>query len=380
MTDVSAIIALFPNPVLTLVGGLTSPPIFSEIRKLQTEQNANAASIHSNFGNGTMGHLHLTLPPAEYLVLSGGIAFVAPINPPLVPTHAPNATAAQITETNRLHKEAKAIFALNLNVDRALRNLTIIAVHASYIRRLSDDVLGFGLVTSLRILQLLWTNHGTITQAELEENNARLRVPWAPPIPIEDLFTQLELGQRFSQHGLDPLTDNHIIRLGYNLIRNTGLFAMACRDWRQRPVIEHTMTNFQTHFRLADADRREDATAHDAGYHANIAQGLAEANGAALAASNAAAIAAYVAAQVPVGARQPAANAAANQHGPVIEGFSYCWTHGLVTNPDHNSNSCDNPAHGHIRTATLANMQGGNNRIWVNRGNRPNNRRAGANA
>jgi hypothetical protein len=115
-------------------------------------------------------------------------------------------------ETNRLHKENQVTFRTFHNVDNALHNLLISAVHPSYIHRSYDNILG-----CRALLALLWT----------KENQERVR---APPTPIEDLFTQLEVGQRFATDGIDPLTDNNIIRMGYNIIKNTGLFSVACRE------------------------------------------------------------------------------------------------------------------------------------------------------
>jgi hypothetical protein len=133
-------------------------------------------------------------------------------------------------------------------------------VHPSYIRCLHDNVLDFGDVTCQALLALLRTNYGTICQADLKENQERMQAPWAPPIPIKYLFTHFEVGQRFAVDGLDPLTDNNIIRTGYNIIKNTDLFIVACCEWRQHPILERKMDNFQTHFRLADVYQHEDKT------------------------------------------------------------------------------------------------------------------------
>jgi hypothetical protein len=41
-------------------------------------------------------------------------------------------------------------------------------------------------------------------------------------------------------------------------------------------------------------------------------------------------------------------------------GIGYCWTHGIVLNPSHNSKNCCNKAPGHKNEATIDNMLGGN--------------------
>ena len=53
-----------------------------------------------------------------------------------------------------------------------------------------------------------------------------------------------------------------------------------------------------------------------------------------------------------------------NQRGKKTEKpKSYCWSHGVTRNMDHNSGTCDNQHTGHQRDATLDNRMGGSDRI-----------------
>jgi hypothetical protein len=45
----------------------------------------------------------------------------------------------------------------------------------------------------------------------------------------------------------------------------------------------------------------------------------------------------------------------------------YCWSHGLGINKYHTSTSCKRPREGHQKQATITNMIGGNNTIYVSR-------------
>jgi len=75
----------------------------------------------------------------------------------------------------------------------------------------------------------LWEQYGTITQAELAKNLTRMSSPWNPPQLIEDLFLQLNRGSQFASDGSEPIALSQVLRIGYTLIANTGLFAEACR-------------------------------------------------------------------------------------------------------------------------------------------------------
>jgi len=115
----------------------------------------------------------------------------------------------------------------------------------------------------------LWERYGTITQAELAENITRMSAPWNPPQPIEDLFLQLTRGGQFAADGSEPIALSQVLRIGYTLIANTGLFIEACREWRKIRDTDKIMAKFQELFTKAKQDRSSLlTTSSQAGYHA----------------------------------------------------------------------------------------------------------------
>ena len=326
-------LAAFPYPKLTPIATSASgPPTYASIKLAQTELNGNAASVPSTGGDGILGHLALTVTPAQYNLRSAGnVAFIAPVQPPQVPNHGNNPTAFTIAEDNRLHKEAHARFRTYHDVDKALRNQLIAAVHPTYLSKLNDDMLGLGSRTCLELLTHLWTHYGAIKQDELEANTKKMMLPWNPPTPIEDLFTQLEDGVKFAVAGGEEPSAQAVVRMGYTIIEATGLFPVDCRAWRDKDAALKTMDHFQTHFEKADVDRRRTMTSASAGFQ-----------GAANNATEAAA-AAVIVSTVPL---------------------SYCWTHGSSKNTAHTSATCLNKAEGHVDDATIKNKKGGSDKVW----------------
>ena len=78
------LIESFPHPTTPPVLGM---PAHKTIAPVHLKLNANAASMHSNRGNGKIGHLILTLKPAVLNTLSTP-QFVPPTNPgpnPIMP-------------------------------------------------------------------------------------------------------------------------------------------------------------------------------------------------------------------------------------------------------------------------------------------------------
>jgi len=78
-TSLSAdkIIETFPHPTITPIIG---QPTYESIAELHLKLNANAASVHSNRGNGALGLLFLTIKPEVYSTLSN-VPFLPPTNP-----------------------------------------------------------------------------------------------------------------------------------------------------------------------------------------------------------------------------------------------------------------------------------------------------------
>ena len=70
----------------------------------------------------------------------------------------------------------------------------------------------------------LWEQYGEIDESDRTENELRMKAPWMPPSPIEDLFKQLRDGQKFAEKGGDTISDNLPIRYGLEVIGTTGLF------------------------------------------------------------------------------------------------------------------------------------------------------------
>ncbi|NNE46317.1 MAG: hypothetical protein HKN37_06625, partial [Rhodothermales bacterium] len=115
----------FPYTSLTKIHGI---PTAISLRILKMEVYANASAIPSLLGGGTHGHLGAVMDPAAYAALQGTQPIVAPVHPGPHPGHPNGATSPQITETNRLHKEALDDFAVYTAVVNSLKSMIIDAV------------------------------------------------------------------------------------------------------------------------------------------------------------------------------------------------------------------------------------------------------------
>ena len=161
-----------------------------------------------------------------------------------------------------------------------------------------------------------------------------------------------------------------------------GLFFQNCRKWNQKPAADKTWQNFKTHFQQASTELRlqREATSANQGFAANMQtnadlqhirqmlQSTHQQEGQALAAI--ANTNQDLTQQVQEKdqqiqklkqeisslkrkMRQP------NDDTKCICNEDYCWTHGFLVKPGHNSGTCKKPALEHQREATKENRMGG---------------------
>jgi hypothetical protein len=194
--------------------------------------------------------------------------------------------------------------------------------------------------------------YGEITPEHLAENEAALSKPWDPETPTEDVFDQAREIRAFATVGGEDIPAGTVVRKLVAVFRSSGVMDEACADWDKKDTADKTLDNLRTHMRTYNTRRKSNRTTADAGY------GTANA-----------------AAQQPP-AQPPnlndlvqravqqalGANNAGNPTNVGVE-YSYCWSHGLIRNPNHTSRTCTTRAEGHQEAATLDNMMGGNNTI-----------------
>jgi hypothetical protein len=392
----SDIIAQFPvtTDSMPVIATATSKPTYTTLTTFRNAINTNALSIPSIRGGGDLGHLSLVLEPADYLIVSG-VAFTLPAHPGAAATHAAGATASEISETNRQHQILLNEQAVYLNTRQALQKQILAKVHPTYIESLRHPITQFSQVTPLQILTHLWTTYGAVSTEDLSANWTRMNTPWNPPTPIESLYSQLKVGKDFAEEGAELISDTQLQRIAYDLIQATGLFEVACREWRNKPTATKTWDAFQVFFSLADDDRRKNtATTGTTGYNANNIQELVQTELANAIGANAL-LNGHLEPEEPDTASATANSAVTidhirtlmqeiltsnsqtrnrpdnrnnrrNQTPLIAQGIdengvpiSYCWSHGITSNLRHTSCTCTRKKEGHKDEATLNNRMGG---------------------
>ena len=389
MTTPNDVVNLFPHSTIRATHPPGQAPTYETIHSALSQLNANAASIPSNGGDGTLGHLVLTLGQATYQTLSiGHVDHPPPIAPaPLVIPQ--GTTAAMIAELRRDHDESKTTFKLYHTVDAALKKQILEATEETYLISLKDHNTGFARVTTRTIIEHLYTNYGRIDADALTKNENRMKAKWDVTTPIEPLFAQIDEGQAYATAGGEPYSDPQLVRIGYHTIEATKRMELACRDWRAKPVADKTWINLKIHMKAAHLDLGLTTTTDTGGYGANNAEEHAAEE----------ATQAYLANMID---QQSATNTNMNalmetikkmaekidilEKKKPVTGYKknaktmtpeeilaarqarlehnnkekhYCWTHGCRVVKEHTSANCKTPADGHKMAATYDNRMGG---------------------
>ena len=386
----------FPFPTIPKQPGL---PTYETIKAVHMKLKANAASVPSALGGGNHGLLGLIISDAVYHTFTGN-HFVLPNQPPPLPIVPAGTSAVNTGVLVREHAELLREYHETMRTDQALTQQVINTFDKIYTRSLRNRHTGYANVTAINIVEHLYTTYGRITSMDLEQNDIRMKAPYDPTQPIENLFNQLEEGQEYAEAGQAPLSTLQLINTAYLLVFKTGVYRDACRDWNRRTPITKTWANFKQDFNLANQELRDlQSLSHGAAgfqapnHHANhvadkyqhqtldvlrnltdssTADRLAVANLATANTKLAEDLASMKADMQNLLAKfTTLTNNTNNTNGTsnVISirnrtgnDESYCWSHGRTRIPLHTSANCRNKKGGHIDTATLHNKQGGSTR------------------
>lgn len=374
--SISTLISSFPIPELSRIAESNQKPSYASILTAQKELNANAASVESTQGTGIHGHLVLTMPNTAFLAMTvvgedDPIPHPAPRNPGQL-GDAANAAQARAHEYSLYH------FKTYHSTDQALKKQLLAACPDIYLSALKHTLTGYASVTTLMMLTHLKDTYGKIRPEDLDLNLQNIATPWHPTTPIENLFLQIDDGIEFARAGNSAIDDNHAVRIIYNIILNTGVFELPCREWRARPDAEKTLRNFKTAFQAANEDRS--ATTASVGYHPQTAHAAVTTNDtlAALLASN---TELHALVKKLTNNQKAAKTTTTSTRTPIIQTEmalrhkGYCHTHGTTHayNPlkIHTSETCRFPGPNHNKTATEENKMGGSEKIWTARVNPP---------
>jgi hypothetical protein len=281
------------------------------------------------------------MTPAAYLA-HAAVPYIDHVHPGAAPVHAAGATAPQITETNRRFAQDQFDHRLHTTVSQELRKQIIATIESKYFAALYDGDFSLADVSAFALLQHLNGTYAIIAPDNIESNHQQLSAIVNTDDPLEDLCLHINTCKEYADIAGKAITDSTITLLTLEVFDKTGVYDHACCAWREKSTVAQTMNNYKIPFTATNKERKPKLTAQAAGFHgANAATTIST---------------------------QPRPTVLPPPPtGNVVVGtvkMSYCWTHGLTTNCDHNSGTCTSRQEGHVAGTTVLN---GNNRIYTPR-------------
>ena len=138
----------FENPHIPTIDG---EPTYATLHGMHDLLEFNAASVATNLGGGTLGHLFLTLSPTVYSTLSTTIV-VVPLNTSTTPVIPAGATGPEAASIRYAHDTATLAFYTFLNVDCALRQQLLGFVDDTFLQVLHKPHHGYSGSSTLDLL------------------------------------------------------------------------------------------------------------------------------------------------------------------------------------------------------------------------------------
>ena len=127
---VDKLVESFKNLHIPLIDG---KPTYTTLHAMHELLNSKSASVATNLGCGTLGHLCLTLSPTVYATLST-TRVVPPLNPGAMPVIPAVATGPEAASILYAHVAATLAFNTFTGVNRALHQQLLGAVDNTFLR------------------------------------------------------------------------------------------------------------------------------------------------------------------------------------------------------------------------------------------------------
>ena len=174
---------------------LQGPPNQEYFTKLNPYLNSCSASVHSNFGCGTLRHLPLTAPPVVYALLSA-TTFVVPTNTgSTVQLSTPAPASAIISSLTREHIENLRVWKTYTDTDKACKKKLLSLVPEVYYCTIKKKYTAYARVTCLAMLTHLHSEYMRLTNQDINKIKKRMKSQISRETELEAFVQPIEEGQ-----------------------------------------------------------------------------------------------------------------------------------------------------------------------------------------
>ena len=222
-------------------------PTSHDLTNLEKEIISILANIPTTLGGGNHGHVGVTMDPTEYSTMTGGTAFVNPVNPGIYPAGlAVNAAAGTRARAEAEHKELINQFETFEGVRLGTKDLILEAVDNEFLSEIEHDTLGYLNVTPRQMIGHLLSRGGALDFADTRDLLAERDGEWNVTENPQLYFNRVEKAIKgLIRNGINSdLNERRDIALFH--LKATGEFDPAVREWETKPAADKTWANIKT--------------------------------------------------------------------------------------------------------------------------------------
>ena len=86
----------------------------------------------------------------------------------------------------------------------------------------------------MELITNLYDNYARISSTDVAANNKIIRSPYNVEEPLKSLIKRINECEDFATSVSELVSDNHIVRITYGLVAETGLYPEDSRAWRNK--------------------------------------------------------------------------------------------------------------------------------------------------
>jgi hypothetical protein len=222
-------------------------PTSHDLTNLEKEIISILANIPTTLGGGNHGHVGVIMDPTEYSTMTGGTAFVNPVNPGIYPAGlAVNAAAGTRARAEAEHKELINQFETFEGVRLGTKDLILEAVDNEFLSEIEHDTLGYLNVTPRQMIGHLLSRGGALDFADTRDLLAERDGEWNVTENPQLYFNRVEKAIKgLIRNGINSdLNERRDIALFH--LKATGEFDPAVREWEAKLAADKTWANIKT--------------------------------------------------------------------------------------------------------------------------------------
>ena len=239
-------------PITRIIG----TPTFKAINSRHKILKQNASSVRTTLGGGNHGLLALVLNAADYTQLTNAV-WIEPIHPgqrPVIPVG-----STRVVQENILsqYKNENEEWKLVSDVRHAIKKQLLEAVEDEYLEDLKDQDTGYANVTPLEMIEHLYTDYGDMTEQDISNIKASIKVDYDTNTTMISYFSNLRNIRNIAVRAGNPISDSDMLAEIYLVMGRTGIYEKGLDDWNELPAASKTWPQFQIHFKSAYKRNKE---------------------------------------------------------------------------------------------------------------------------